>query len=493
VSNPSTDARRKTLAAFEGHPWVERRRDWADDLASKAAKDYIDMLPTDEVSRVVDLGCMYGALIRTYLRPRFPEAHIVGVDLMPFALEYGRSQGGARYVEHNLEEGIPTLLDIDVFTATETVEHLYDPHPMLAGVSSALCSKQGKFVMTVPLGHRHDGGDHHTFHNAGGWIDLVSKYMRVLHWHLFNNDTQIAILAGRKDAPKPRTAFALYGFNRPHYLKQVVASIDVMESKEDVDFYYFQDGDVNINSGRSRCSRTIIEDNLGIIRGARTQFEIVESAHNLGGGMQQMSSAEKLIERDNYDVVVGTVEDHVVSRHFLRIRKVLTEQFLWEPQAFCVVNSWVNFMNEAKKRPTMDKYVRCMNTTSPGWTLFRNKWQPVKEKYMPYYDMLSKMDYHERNHQRIHKTFGIRATGHDGGFEWALGQTDMYCVLPVMNRIQDIGLMGLHKRPAINREHIERVTLHEFEEERGITRFVEAPEYYKDPEFNPGILRRPKE
>ena len=92
------------------------------------------------VRRVVDLGCANGALGRL-LRPSFPHARLVGIDVAPRMLAAARAENlYDELLEHDLGTAPPGLAagSVDVFVALGCLEFIAHPLPLLRSLHRSL-------------------------------------------------------------------------------------------------------------------------------------------------------------------------------------------------------------------------------------------------------------------------------------------------------------------------------------------------------------------
>ena len=99
--------------------------------------------------RVLDLGCRYGALTRTYLSGN----EVVGVDIDREALEQAAALGIVT-AWADVEEPLPfEESSFDVVAAGELLEHLRDPQSLLAEAWRVL-RPAGRLIGSTPNGYR---------------------------------------------------------------------------------------------------------------------------------------------------------------------------------------------------------------------------------------------------------------------------------------------------------------------------------------------------
>jgi SAM-dependent methyltransferase len=461
---PTTAERIAALSKYDEHAWVRKRLQRADDDYHMQARAYIDGIPT--ASAVLELGTLGGAFIRAYLRPRFPDARIVGVDLMPGALRHARNAGGAEYMSADIDRPLPFPdRSFDLVVGTGIIEHLYRPEMCLDEVRRVL-SPGGRAVFTVPIDRHAYSADHHTFLSTEQWLSLFGRFLSVQKWHVTGAGRRLIVYAVHRGPSDRKIAFALYSFNRPHYLRDCIDSIDAAENKEGIDFYHFQDGDQCAVNKKSNKAQDEVDSCLQIAREAGTSFNIIAAPYNYGVAVQQMKSTELLFDSQKYDVLIGLVDDYVIGKHFFTVTKAIVDQFYWCPRVFSTIHTCYVRKSRAYKEQRLYKYgVTKMMTPPGGWSVYRDRWQQVKDEYLVYYDLIKTMRYTSRNHRKIREAFGYPATSHDMGFGYALGKTNLFNILPCTPRVIDIGVTGMHKRPHIHQESLDSLCLDEFEQD----------------------------
>jgi len=205
MNKPSTKHRKETLNAYANSDWALSHKDHIGGCHIEVAIRLIKRAADSAlINNVVELGAMYGALIRNYIRPMFPKAKVIGVDLMELAIDYAQERGGAHYITADLNYELPIQSGwADLLVSTETLEHLHDLDTCLGEVQRIL-RPGGWFVSTTPIGHNHDGGDHHVFLSADEWAEKIDEFLSVQHFERMNEafvpgePTEVAILACRR-------------------------------------------------------------------------------------------------------------------------------------------------------------------------------------------------------------------------------------------------------------------------------------------------------
>jgi SAM-dependent methyltransferase len=148
--------------------------------------------------RVLDLGCRFGALTRSYLEGN----DVVGLDVDRHALDEA-ARLGIETVWADAEEGLPFEdASFDVVVAGELLEHVRDPAG-LVGDARRVLRPGGTFVGSVPNGFR------------------LKNRLRVVvgrhpeddptHLHLFSPDDLLVLL---RELEEPRLHFVSSRFIR---------------------------------------------------------------------------------------------------------------------------------------------------------------------------------------------------------------------------------------------------------------------------------------
>lgn len=137
-------------------------------------EEVADVCASFRPNRVIDVGCGPGYLLAALIR-RCPDLDaVVGVDFSGAAIHrLLEIAPGARGVVRSIYE-----LDLgderfDLVLATEVLEHLERPLEALAQMR-ALCSDEGRLLVTVPDGARDDWEGHVNFWDAEAFRELLS-------------------------------------------------------------------------------------------------------------------------------------------------------------------------------------------------------------------------------------------------------------------------------------------------------------------------------
>lgn len=468
------------------HMPVDKRRR----LCREFCENVFPYVPINEKTRVLDWGCGGGLMTKEIAR-KFGCKNLDLVDISAESLSIAEKYTGVPCNTHIVPDNIASMkitTGVDLLVCYSTLQHFPDKEYWEA-VSEYWLTLRPEYIVirtktakTTTAAASYYSGQQFLNGLLLSPEDLKKPFLvhyEVLHEKkgLTRTGREEMFLVLRRQTGM-RIALAFYAFNRPGYLKKTISALEANPGKKGIDFYYFQDGAVNQISGRRCCADEKIQQCLEIVKKSSIRFSIKQSEKNKGIAIQQMESTRCLFKELRYDTIIGLGDDVTPARSFLHVRRVLIDQFIYDPSVFSALCCYVNHMTREQKAPALDKYIKCYNMTPPGgWTIFRHKWLQLLPEYMPYYELIEKQDYVYRNHAQIRKLTGHSITSHDGAYEWALGKTNMHNVWPVVNRCRDIGARGTHKRPHIHGRALEKTHLDEFEEDFAITKFHHAPKY----------------
>lgn len=112
--------------------------------------DLLELIPTD-IARVVDVGCMHGALAKAY-RERNPKVDYIGIDIDPEYAEVAAAQCSrtlAGDIELLPQEVFDGLFPSDCWIFGDCLEHLRDPWLMVRRVREKI-TPDGWLLACIP-------------------------------------------------------------------------------------------------------------------------------------------------------------------------------------------------------------------------------------------------------------------------------------------------------------------------------------------------------
>jgi len=245
---------------------------------------------------------------------------------------------------------------------------------------------------------------------------------------------------------------AIISFNRPHYLQQLVGSLEKNTCLESTDFHFFQDGAVNKFSGRKAAQPNQIRLAVQCAEAARLPCKSVHvRRENVSIGIHQFEAYEWMTRR--YDVVLVLEDDVVVSPHYLRIMRVLFDCVSGRNDVFSASSNFVR----ACPADDIQRFLSKASLANGHWwgEIFAAKrWARIRPHFMEYFDLIRGIDYAQRPHAKIlelfsRRGFGGKATSQDAGKDLAVMRAGMQRARLVVNRAIYIGRQGTHCDPAL--------------------------------------------
>lgn len=244
---------------------------------------------------------------------------------------------------------------------------------------------------------------------------------------------------------------AIFVFDRPHYFRRLLASLEENTYLHDTDFHFFRDGAVNKFSGRRIGRPASLRRNLEMARQARLpnkHFHVREE--NVGVGIQQFETYESMTQW--YDVVLMLEDDIVVSPHYLRVMRVLFDSIVEMEDVFSASSSFVKLCAKDNVADHLDKMVR-KRVQQWGEIFASSKWPCIRTPFLEYYDLIENVDFTARPHAKIlelydRHRFASGATSQDAARDMAISVVGMTRIRLVVNRALYIGAKGLYCTPA---------------------------------------------
>jgi len=246
---------------------------------------------------------------------------------------------------------------------------------------------------------------------------------------------------------KGKLGVGIISFNRPHYLSQMLQSLQ-LNDLWNADFHFYQDGHKSRLTGLNLTPEESIKDCLSLFNNTYLpNKEIHPREVNLGIGINQFLAYEEL--SSNYEYVLILEDDIVVSPHFIYLLRVLIKQFLHQPNIFsvslnfkrrCLLEEILNNLQKVSYKRE-DWFAECFDSF---------KWkQRVKPLFMSYYNLIKDVEYKDRPHEKIrelYKQFEIeeKRTSQDGVKEVITKYLGLERISTVVNRGIYIGEEGTH-------------------------------------------------
>lgn len=180
-----------------------------------------------------------------------------------------------------------------------------------------------------------------------------------------------------------KIAGAFLCFNRPEYTDQVLTSIENAEEANEIDWFVFQDGIQNNISGNIYAE----EDDILKVRERVNNSTLPikrfkQNSSNLSIALQK-HKAHKLFKQ--YDLVYFFEDDLVISKYYLRLLRVLAEQF---PNDMGMMNT-----HPDNTKKGLNEIHRCSIARIWGYYMNRQVFNKIKEEYGRFAEEIGKIDY----------------------------------------------------------------------------------------------------
>jgi hypothetical protein len=250
------------------------------------------------------------------------------------------------------------------------------------------------------------------------------------------------------------TAVAIFSFNRPHYLNDVLKSLETNTHLDNLDFYFFQDGSVNQFSSRIAAKEEDVEKCVAIWEHSTLPNKhFIRNSFNVGIGISQFEAKVLLFEDLDYDRVMFFEDDLVVNRCYIRTLQVMLDQFQNENGVGVVTchGGTPSTFSENEKRLYLNR-VCAGNYQLWGWAMWKDRWAKIKPTFMKYYSFIKDIDYKRRINEEIvsfyvNEGFNIKVTSQDAGIYYALTKNNLVALGTVVHRAKYIGAKGEHMSP----------------------------------------------
>ena len=264
-------------------------------------------------------------------------------------------------------------------------------------------------------------------------------------------------------------------FDRPMYFAQTIASLEKQSDLENYDFHLFQDGQINMFSGRTVTQKKLIEKCIQIFRRSKlpNKSEHIEE-RNVGNAINQFNAANFMSA--NYEYFMVIEDDVILSPDYLRLCRVMIPQFLGKTRVFSVSLSFERFCKLEQIEQNLDKvFFKNVHWWAECWK--SANWLKVRPRFAQYMEFVKDVDYHDRPAYEIRKLFrlngfSIPQTSQDAGKDFALFKNKMKRITSVVNRGFYIGEHGMHFRtPTYQKYGFANMKPFEFESDKLLNEF----------------------
>jgi hypothetical protein len=245
-----------------------------------------------------------------------------------------------------------------------------------------------------------------------------------------------------------KVAIGIACWNRPHYFKELVKSLDEnLIDLFDVDTHLFIDGEICKFTGVSKTDKSLIDECIRIFD---ESFIPNKTKHvrnnNVSVAINQFEMMQDLFS--SYEKVIFLEDDIVLSKNFVYLMKRVLDQFRLEDYIFSVSPGFKLLCDNSKLAENIS---RLKISEGHFWAeaMWAHKWQKIIPKMNSYMDIVSQKPYNERNGQKIKHLFemggrSMSATSQDNAKDWAISTSGMKRARMIINRATGIGDIGVH-------------------------------------------------
>lgn len=189
-----------------------------------------------------------------------------------------------------------------------------------------------------------------------------------------------------------KIASAIMCFKRPDYLKETIKSLENADESGELDWFVFQDGAENKISGEVYATQSELDSVADIINTSTLPIkEFIQQGSNISPSQQRYLILSLLNE---YDLIYVFEDDLVVGQHYLRLLRIMAEQF---PDYTGIMNRHTNIGND-KTAVEVCGYARLW-----GHYMNSSTYSKIKELYTEYYEFVKGFDFHQRKNLELVK------------------------------------------------------------------------------------------
>jgi glycosyltransferase involved in cell wall biosynthesis len=238
----------------------------------------------------------------------------------------------------------------------------------------------------------------------------------------------------------------ILSFNRPAYLRQVLASLKPQIVRND-EIYLFQDGSWNDFSRRNKCKKQAIAECLDIFNEYFPGAKIFPSPTNLGIAGNYRRAEKYVFDTLKKDYALFLEDDLVLGDNYLLVISDLLKLALRNPRIGYVSaygNMWAT-LEEQEILP--GKLIQMHENWGAAFT--RTSWEAQKNIREKYWDLIHDCDYSQRDHCAIvnfYKDLGFNCiqTSQDASRWVATLAAQMVRLTTATCQARYIGALGEH-------------------------------------------------
>jgi hypothetical protein len=251
----------------------------------------------------------------------------------------------------------------------------------------------------------------------------------------------------------------LISFNRSQYFKQTIKSLESQVDAGEVDYHLFQDGAVNKFSHALKSKPELIEQSVRVFDRANLTRKVKHiSEMNIGNAINQFRAVEFMSQYYDYFLIIE--DDVILSKYYLKLIRVMIDQFMSESDVFSVALNFKRMCdkNEIDKNLNKAGYdlhfqgAKSLHWWAECWS--SDKWKIARPYFLEYLEFVKNCDYTKRSRKEILRFFHSKGhhvpqSSQDAGKDYALKRAGLKRVNTIVNRGFYIGQRGLHFNPRL--------------------------------------------
>ena len=244
----------------------------------------------------------------------------------------------------------------------------------------------------------------------------------------------------------------IIAFNRPGYLRRLLASLEAQTDLHDCDFHCYLDGAINPVSNVKYAEQKDIDACARLFAQSKLPNKWLHQREtNANIGIASFDVTEELTA--TYERVMQLEDDIVLSPHWFRLARILYDELEAHPNVYAFSPG---FRRVGPKSQDPVNLNRIAYVWSHMWVecFTADRWQRIRDKYMEYHVLIAGPDYREVSNGTVtayYESIGMTqynlAVSQDGGREMAIRHNGMLRAQCAVNRALSIGQYGLHFTP----------------------------------------------
>lgn len=247
---------------------------------------------------------------------------------------------------------------------------------------------------------------------------------------------------------------AILSFNRPDYLRQVLASLRPQVCEQDR-ILLFQDGGWNRWSGRQKGRAELIAQCVSIFRRAIPWGDVAEAPENLGIALNYERAERYLFEDIQAEKALFLEDDLILSRNYLGVIGQLLD-IAERDQRIAYVSAYGDFWASRRDQRRRAGDLIAMHENW-GAALTRRAWLAERPFRKQYLELLGDCDYSRRNHKAIDAFYAARGwdkvvSSQDGARWISCVERNQVRVTTFACHARYIGKRGEHSTPKLFKE-----------------------------------------